>query len=431
MNKTHRILLALFAAVFLASAVAAEEIPIRISWWGGTARQEGTLKAIQLFESRNPGVSFKSEYMGWTGYLERLTVQMGANTEPDIMLVDWAWLNMFSSDGNGFYDIYQLKDSFNLGEYADNLLDMGTVKGKLNAIPLGVGAQIVIWNKTMWDKAGLTPPTTWADLLASGEKVVEKLGPEYRSMDTNSDLRIYMTHAYIFQKTGKQFLDPEKPEVALTRDELVEWTRFHQQLMSSKTYPDLPYRSSVAGGDTRKQNQELEEFISGKWMGANCWDASIRLYLSNFGKDNAFTFTLGEFPTMPDMKSSGRVARPNMMFAISKNSKHPEIAAKFLDFILCTEEGVEIMEDIYGVLPSNIAFKTQIDNKLISELNRQASEQIRNADTHLPSPYFEHPRMLEMMRTVFEELQFDKITPEEAADTLLREGNRLVARLAR
>ena len=36
---------------------------LRFSWWGGSGRHEATLKALRLFEEKNPGVKIKAEYM--------------------------------------------------------------------------------------------------------------------------------------------------------------------------------------------------------------------------------------------------------------------------------------------------------------------------------------------------------------------------------
>ncbi len=70
------------------SALAGENIELRFAWWGGNDRHEATLAAIKLFEAQNPGVTVKGEYMGWDGYLERLTTQIGSGSEPDIMQID-------------------------------------------------------------------------------------------------------------------------------------------------------------------------------------------------------------------------------------------------------------------------------------------------------------------------------------------------------
>jgi hypothetical protein len=90
----------------LAPAVRAQgERVLRFAWWGGGSRHAATLKALRLFEQRHPGVRVKAEYMGFNGYLERLTTQIAGRSEPDLMQINWAWMAMFSKRGTGFADL--------------------------------------------------------------------------------------------------------------------------------------------------------------------------------------------------------------------------------------------------------------------------------------------------------------------------------------
>ena len=93
------------AALAAPAIVRAAPEALRFSWWGGAGRHEAMLKAVRLFESRNPGTRIKCEYMGFNGYLERLTAQIAGRSEPDVMQVNWAWLAMFSKRGTGFTDL--------------------------------------------------------------------------------------------------------------------------------------------------------------------------------------------------------------------------------------------------------------------------------------------------------------------------------------
>jgi oligogalacturonide transport system substrate-binding protein len=95
---------------------------LRFAWWGGAARHAATLKAIALFEQKQPGLKIKAEYMGFNGYLERLTTQVAGGSEPDVMQINWAWLAMFSKRGTGVTDLDATRplslDQFSAGDLA-------------------------------------------------------------------------------------------------------------------------------------------------------------------------------------------------------------------------------------------------------------------------------------------------------------------------
>lgn len=412
----------------LSMVTAGETTTLRFSWWGGAERHEATLAAIKAFQDANPGVEIKAEYMGWDGYLERLTTQMGAGSEPDVMQVDWAWLAMFSRDGEGFYDLYKQKDKIDLTEFDRQWLDSGSVKGKLNALPVSFTALVVAWNKGTWDTAGLAYPKTWDDLVAVGKPFHEKLGPAYYPLDMNWNEVVYFTHAYIFQKTGRQYLWPDRNEVALSREELMDWLEIYRRMVDSGTLMSLEGRTAI-GGDTERQSQEFKEFIDGHWAGAMTFDAALSVRLSTVRQNHEFI--VGDFPTMNGAKSTGRVGRPSMLFAVSRNSKNPDVAAKFIEFMLCSETAAEILKSTRGAFLSKTGYATLLREGLIDPINQAAMDQVRATQCHTPNPYFEHARTKELMRQAFEGVGFGKLTLEDGADLLLNEGNRIVRRLGR
>ena len=46
------------------SAFAADDVELRMSWWGGNGRHQVTLKAVEEFQKEHPNIKVKSEYTG-------------------------------------------------------------------------------------------------------------------------------------------------------------------------------------------------------------------------------------------------------------------------------------------------------------------------------------------------------------------------------
>lgn len=412
----------------MALSAQAGEAEIRFSWWGGSDRHEATLAAIKAFEAENPGVTVKAEYMGWDGYLERLTTQIGSRSEPDLMQIDWAWLAMFSKDGNGFYDINALKDKLGIAaEFDRQWLDSGSVNGKLNALPVSFTAIIVTYRRDTWEKAGIAYPKTWDELKAAGLAFKEKLGDDYYPIDINLDEIIYLSHAYILQKTGKQFLNPNAPEVALDHGELVEWLNWYRDMLANHVLMNPEQRVAI-GGTFDKQTQEFNEFITGRWAGASTWDANLANRLNTVDQAG---YDIGPFPMAADPKSSGRVGRPAMLFAVSKNGDHQEAAGRLASYLLFNETAVKILKSTRGGPLAKTGYATLVKEGLISPINQVAMEQVRATQCYTPNPYFEHARTKNLMREVFEQVGYGTTSVEDGAKRLLEEGNLIVKRLAR
>jgi oligogalacturonide transport system substrate-binding protein len=157
---TRRQVLAATPVVAAPWVHAQDKRVLRMSWWGGAGRHAATLKALALFEQTHPSVKVKAEYMGFNGYLERLTAQVAGGSEPDLMQINWAWLAMFSKRGNGFTDLKAHAKALPMGQYTAADLAMGEVDGKLNAMPVSYSARILLWNASTFAKAGVALPRT-------------------------------------------------------------------------------------------------------------------------------------------------------------------------------------------------------------------------------------------------------------------------------
>ena len=92
--------------VYPSIAEAKEKVVnLKMSWWGGDDRHQKTLEALKLFEEKYPNIKVKPEYGGWQGWQEKVTTQIVGNTSPDVMQINWNWIDLFSRDGSGFYDL--------------------------------------------------------------------------------------------------------------------------------------------------------------------------------------------------------------------------------------------------------------------------------------------------------------------------------------
>ena len=91
-----------------------EKITLRFCWWGNEERHTSTVEALDIYMEQNPNVTIISEFLGWDGYLEKLTAQLMSDTSPDIMQIDPAWIMQF----------WQMEDKF-VDMNSQQIIDMG------------------------------------------------------------------------------------------------------------------------------------------------------------------------------------------------------------------------------------------------------------------------------------------------------------------
>ncbi|MEF7614385.1 ABC transporter substrate-binding protein [Aquincola sp. MAHUQ-54] len=429
----RRSLIATTAAACALAALAplahAQDATLRFSWWGGGERHESTLKAIAAFEAKNPGVKIKGEYMGFNGYQERLSTQIAGGSEPDIMQINWAWLASYSKSGEGFLDLHKHRALLGLDQFSPEELKMGEVRGKLNALPVSYSARVFVWNKSTFDRAGVPLPKTWDDVFAAGKALQGKLGDKVFAMDGEPYDVILASLAYVQQKHGTPYVSPTEPKVAMSPQALLEWVQTYKRFTDAKVATPLPYRASLGGAE--KPTEQQQDWTNGNWAGNYTWDSVLPLRTSSLDKQQKLV--IGEFPTLPGAKNSGMFGRPSLMFSVSKRSKHPEVAARFLSFLLTDPEAGRILGLSRGVPAADSQFQALVKDSRIGPLELAAYTQIKQQNEagriDLPSPLFENQRFSKFMREVFETVAYGKATEQDAAKRLLEEGNALLNRI--
>jgi len=423
-------LAATVAALLVGSGtVKAQEL--RFSWWGGDERHKATFEMINKFQEANPGVTIKGEPAAYNGYQERLATQYAGGAEPDIIQMDWAWLTVFSKRGDGFYDLRKAKAVVDLDAFNKADLELMTIGGKLNALPQGFTTRVFVYNSDPWKKAGVAYPRTWDELIAAGDALRAKLGDGYRPLLNNRLDWMLLTHMWATQKFGTTFISATEPKINYSREQIAEWMATLKALADKKVAVPLPEYVSI-GGVAEKEPQELQQWVDGVWAGNYTWDGVIPLRSSTLPK-KLEQMEIGPMITLPGAKTSGTISRPSMIYSVSKNSKNPEIAAKFLNFMLTSPEAARIGKMSRGVPATKAQFDTLVNEGLIAPPMVAAMEQIRalHAGNLIPpaSPWFEIAKIRDPLAQIEEEVCYGKITPEQAADKILSGIGAILSRM--
>ena len=427
------------AAACLATPVLAQRPSrvLRFAWWGGAARHGATLAAVRLFEQRYPGLRIKSEYMGFNGYLERLTTQVAGGSEPDVMQINWAWLAMFSKRGTGFTDLAPLLGPAVREQLPEAELETGRVAGRLNALPVSYSARVMLWNPSTFERVGLALPKTWDELFATGPVFRQKLGEGAFPLDGELYDMILLAQAWVQQRHGTPFIAPASgsgssirpSHVAMNEAAAVDWVRIYQRLVNEHVATPLPLRASLGGAE--KPTEQQPDWVNGRWAGNYTWDSAIPLRASTLRPPQRLA--LGEFPTLPGAQHSGMFGRPTLMYAVGRHCKQPELAARLIEFLLTDLDAARLLGRTRG-LPGARGPLQQLEREgqlpaLELQAHRQIQAQRDAGRLPLPGPLFEHPRMLKFMREVFETVAYNKTTDIAAARRLITEGAALLKRI--
>jgi oligogalacturonide transport system substrate-binding protein len=420
-------MLALSACIGTAQAAdSPPDVELRMSWWGGNEVHRAYLASIRRFEEKHPHIKVKAEYTGWVGHLERLTTQIAGGTAPDVMQVNWNWLVLFSRDGRGFYDLNSLARTIDLPQFDAEARAIGTVNGRLNALPVTMTARVFYFNETTFKKAGLPVPRTWEELFAAGPVFRERLGDDYYPLAMNLMDTVALCRSWVIQRTGRQLVNEATHSLNATEADTAEMAAFYERLVKEHVVAPAPERASYGN----VADQELRPWITGHYAGVYYWTSAVGKLAETLAPGQKLV--LAPYPMREGARDAGLFHKPGMMIAINSKTEHPQEAALLLDFIFNDPFAVEAFGLQRGPPVSKAAVAILEAKGVPHTLGWDGNAQIATLPHEVgESGYFEHPRVRDGFIDVFESLGFDRIDAPEAGRRMYTDVNRILERVIR
>ncbi len=379
-----------------------EQTEISLSWWGNDVRNEYTIEAVSRFEKEHPDIKVKCSYSEWSGYEARSQVQMVSGTEADVMQINVGWLSQYSADGNGYYDIEKLTDKVDLSGFTSEMLDFGRRNGVLNAIPVAMNAETVYINKTLYDKYGLEVPKTWDDLFAAAKV----MSPDelYPISGSSKSIWLYCI-AYAEQNNGKHFFS-DSGEINFSREDLKLMIEFYNRMVSEKVMPKVE--------DYQRFN--LENLV---YAGTVAWVSDAMNY-NQATIDRGSEVVVADYTGLENTPvGTGWYAKPATLYAISKNTEHPDEAAMLLDYMLNSPGWAQLQGVEKGIPVSRIARDYLEQQGMLEGLQYEASLLMENNDQLSPmNSLIEDTFLIDEFINACDLVMFEKNTADEAADIL-------------
>lgn len=378
---------------------------ISLSWWGNDARNEYTIAAVEQFQELHPEIKVKISYSEWSGYESRSRVQMISDTEADVMQINFAWLSQYSPDGEGYYDLEKLTNRLDLSFFSKSMLEYGRVNGILNAVPIAMNCQTVYVNKTVYDQYGIDIPQTWDDLFDAA-KVMSKDG--VYAMSAGSKSMWMYALSYAEQYSGKSFID-EEGKLGFGKDEVKVMIQLYCDLVQNDVIPQVEFYDRM-------------NIDTGVYAGTVAWVSDAMNYCGN-AIENGYEMIPADYTAIePEKSGIGWHAKPATMYAISKNTEHPEEAAMLLDFLLNSKE-MALQQGVEKGIPLSFAARDYLEAEgMLTGLQYDASLKMeKNHNLGRLDPFVENSTIIDQYVEACNLVLYDKADITEAAEGLFEQ----------
>lgn len=346
-------------------------IEINFSWWGTDTRHDYTMAAVEKFEELHPNIRVHMEYGEWSGYDRKNAVVMAANTEADVMQINFGWLNQYSPDGSRYYNL-ESSDALDLSTFSSEILDYGRSNGVLNALPIALNSKVFLYNKELYESFGLSIPQTWDDFYNAAKKMSAK---GVYPLDLDSTAAFMTSVAYVEQSTGKSFFDSDN-KLNFGQAEVQAMLEFYLGLVNNKVVEYMGDRNDAS-------------YKEGTYACTVQWITNAEKYQKNLSEGLGQTTVVGPVPMLTGAKTTGWYAKPASMYVISSNTEHPKEAALLLDFLVNSQE-MAVLQGLEKGVPVSSSAKSALESAgMLNGIQIQAQDVVDKTETKIMSPYYE------------------------------------------
>jgi ABC-type sugar transport system, periplasmic component len=291
------------------------------------------LKVMDMYAEQNPGVILDGEYGGFDGYLEKMITQMAGGAAPDIMQIDYAYLEPFWGQMDNFAN-FAAQDIVDISGFGEGLLSgVSAPGGELIGLPTGLNFSIIYANKNLADAAGITLEQMSWDKFIENAKALRAYDPDaYLAI---GGVNRYVFEPYLFNITGQPLVNTDYT-LGFTLDDVKAALNFVVQCyeVGALVPMEITEASSTYGP---YQSQEwldskilmIMDFSSGEAAAKSSMEAGAVVAIPSIGNHEA--------------ENTGIVMRPTNMLAVNAKSPNAEEALKFVNFFFNNPEAIDTL----------------------------------------------------------------------------------------
>ena len=399
MKKLLSMVLALVLTLSLCASALAEPVTITYAHFSGAGAQEETLKKmIAVFEEKNPDIKIDLQITGYDDYFTKLATTVGGNNAPDVFEMNMENYLAYMLRG-ACADLTGLVDA---SSYSEGTMAAVSSDGKLYAVPMSFSTCVLIYNKALFDQAGIAYPNdswTWADVQVAAE-AIKALGDDiwgiYQPITYNEFYKSVKGNGGSLLNEDYTAFTVNSPENVAVLEAMVKRVRGEGHVQ--------PTAEEMAGrGDWDLfQEGKLGMIITGIWA------------FPTFTEKCSFDWDIIVEP--------GYATKSTFFFAnvncVSPSSEKKEAAAKFADAMGSDPDIVQLRLDASWELPT-IADQSKLSQyvEVTPPANRKAVFDSMDFAA-APPALKESGAASEIINNVLSTLEMNDISAQEALDDI-------------
>ncbi|HAJ73676.1 MAG TPA: sugar ABC transporter substrate-binding protein [Lachnospiraceae bacterium] len=312
------------------------------------ANQKDGLQEICDDWTEQSGVSVKVEVINWDNYWTLLESGASGGTLPDVFWMHSDYSQVYM-ENDILLDLtpYIEKDGIDMGQYYEDITEIYTRDdGKIFALPKDHDTIALLYNKALFDEAGVEYPTndwTYEDMYEAARTITENTPDDTYgvALNTSNDQDGWYNYVYAY---GGNIVNEEKTDTAIDSEEGKAGMEMVRMMLTVGT-PQAVVAES--GTDSLFQSGKVGMITQGSWM--------INAFYTS---ENAADYAWAEMP-YADVNGDGecqaeerQTCYNGLGWAASANTANPDEAAALIEY-LCSEDA-QVKQAELGVTMAGI-----------------------------------------------------------------------------
>jgi multiple sugar transport system substrate-binding protein len=312
------------------------------------SNQQAGIQSICDDWTAESGISVKVEVVDWDNYWTLLESGASGGTLPDVfwMHSDYAQIYM---ENDMLLDLtqYIADDGVDMSQYYSDIASIYTRSdGNIYALPKDHDTIALLYNKALFDEAGVEYPTsdwTYEDMYEAAKAITEATSDDTYgiALNTSNDQDGWYNYVYAY---GGNVVNTEKTDTALDSAESKAGMEMVRKMLTVGTPQAIVAES---GTDSLFQSGKVAMITQGSWMIQSFYEA-----------ENSADYAWAELP-YADVNGDGQCQPEERQscynglgWAADAQCKNPDAAWSLIKY-LCSEEG-QIKQSELGVTMSSI-----------------------------------------------------------------------------
>lgn len=379
--------------------------PVEVEFWHGyTAEKTEVLdELIKRYEAENPNVKINAKFVA-TGeeMLQKVQTAVLSDQQPDMLWGYPTWTGVLESTGK-LIEVGARLDDEQKKDIPEGLLNAGAYQGKVYSLPIEAGTLYMIYNKDMFEAAGIeSVPTTWDELYETAKQLTKDEQYGIWLPIAPNERTTWTWETFLWQN-GSDVLNADGTNIGFNNDQGLEALTYYTKMINDG------YAPMTVG-----QDPFIDKQVAIVYATQGAANAYINKYEMNVG-----------VAMLPGKEKLATGLGSNHYFMFKSDDQTETETMKFMKWMTTGQTHAEWAIKA-GYLPVSNSAKDSEMYKTFGAENPHMLEAAKALAYGVARPPIEeYPKLSSAISETIERIAYGELTPEEGLKKIAEEAEKI------